>query len=148
MGRKANHSRSMATKFQTNLLAGLLTYRRLENHTPLNKELLREAEKTVTATVTVQAPPNTKYTNAKGAAQYLGLSKATFFRLRAKGHFQPSPVTGLYHLDDLDRESRAVPAALSENNSAEAATQKTFGNSETHTPLAHGGSVLKPVSLE
>lgn len=148
MGRKANHSRSMATKFQTNLVAGLLTHRRLENHTPLNKELIREAEKTQTATVPVQAPPRTKYTNAKGAAQYLGLSKATFFRLRAKGHFQPSPITGRYHLDDLDRETRATPAGLSGNRAAEAAAQKPFGKSESMPPLAHGGSMANVVSLE
>lgn len=114
----------MATKFQTNLVAGLLSHRRLENQTPLNEELLRKAENTETATIPVQAPPKTKYTNAKGAAQYLGLSKATFFRLRAKGYFQPSPVTGRYHLDDLDRETKAAPAELTGNSAAKAAAQK------------------------
>lgn len=142
MGRKTNHSRNMATKFQTNLVAGLLTHRRLENHTPLNKELLRDAEKTKTAAVHVQAPPKTKYTNAKGAAQHLGLSKATFFRLRAKGHFQPSPVTGRYHLDDLDRETRATPAELSGIRTAEAAAQKSFDPPKSIRPPAPGGSVL------
>lgn len=148
MGRKTNHSRNMATKFQTNLVAGLLTHQRLENRTPLAKGPVQEAEKTKTAAVHVQAPPKTKYTNAKGAAQHLGLSKATFFRLRAKGHFQPSPVTGRYHLDDLDRETRSAPAELSGKSTAETATQKPFGKSESMPPLAHGGSMANVVSLE
>jgi hypothetical protein len=52
--------------------------------------------------------PKTKYTNAEGAREHLGISKSKFFRLRNQGYFKPSPVTGLYHLDDLDREARGI----------------------------------------
>ena len=147
MGRKANHSRNVTTVFEANLVAGLLNHRRLQNSCRIRKACSRDADQTEVGLTLAQTPSKTKYTNAKGAALHLGISKATFFRRKARGHFKPSPVTGLYHLDDLDRETRPVPAALSGNNSAEAATQKIFGNSETHTPLAHGGSVSKPVSL-
>lgn len=142
MGRKTNHSRNMATKFRTNLVAGLLNQRRLENRTPLDKGPFEETDKTERGAVHVQEPPKTKYTNAKGAAQYLGLSKATFFRLRAEGHFQPSPVTGRYHLDDLDRETRSAPAELSGIRTAEAAAQKSFDPPKSIRPPAPGGSVL------
>jgi len=137
----------MATKFQTNLVAGLLTQQRLENRTPLAKGPVQEAEKTKTAVVHVQAPPKTKYTNAKGAADYLGISKATFCRLKAKGFFKPSPITGRYHLDDLDREARGTLSRPNGGDAADAQPQKTFGDPESMPPLAHGGSVLKPVSL-
>ena len=147
MDRKASHSRNITTVFESNLVAGLLNHRRLQSSCRIRKACSRDADQTEVGLTLAQTPSKTKYTNAKGAALHLGISKSTFFRRKARGHFKPSPVTGLYHLDDLDRETRAVPGALSENNSAEAATQKTFGNSETHTPLAHGGSVLKPVSL-
>ena len=148
MGRKTNHSRNMATKFRTNLVAGLLNQRRLEKRTPLGKEPFQETDKTERGAVHVQAPPKTKYTNAKGAAEYLGLSKASFCRLKAKGFFQPSPITRRYHLDDLDREARGTLSRPNGGDAADSQTQKTFGDPESMPPLAHGGSLSTVVSLE
>jgi hypothetical protein len=54
--------------------------------------------------------PASPYTDSKGAAAYLGISKAKFFRLRRQGHFKPSPITGRYYTDDLDRETRGLSA--------------------------------------
>ena len=49
-----------------------------------------------------------QWINAQQAAVYLGISKATFARLRKKGHFKPSPITGRFHLDELNREAFGV----------------------------------------
>ena len=122
MGRKTNHARNNATKFQTNLLEGLLTHRRMEHRNPHDKVSARETDKMERGAVHLQAAPKTKYTNAKGAADHLGISKATFCRLKAKGFFQPSPITGRYHLDALDREARG---ALSMQNGRDAANTQT-----------------------
>lgn len=148
MGRKTNPARNNATKFQTNLLEGLLTHRRMEHRNPHDKVSARETDKMERGAVHLQAAPKTKYTNAKGAADHLGISKAMFFRLRAKGYFQPSSVTGRYHIDDLDSEARGIPATPGSSISAEAATQTTFGKAETTPPLAHGGRPSKTVGLE
>ena len=141
MGRKTNHSRNMTTKFRTNLVAGLLNQRRLENRTPLDKGPFEETDKTERGAVHVQAPPKTKYTNAKGAAEYLGISKASFCRLKAKGFFQPSPITRRYHLDDLDREARGTLSRPNGGDAVDAQPQKTFGDPESMPPLAHGEGI-------
>jgi hypothetical protein len=139
MGRKTNHARNNATKFQTNLLEGLLTHRRMEHRSnPQDKVSAQEMDKMERGAAHLQAAPKTKYTNAKGAADHLGISKATFCRLKAKGFFQPSPITGRYHLDDLDREARGALSTQNGRAAADAQTQKTFGHPETMPPLAHG----------
>ena len=144
MGRKSNHAGHIASTFQANLVAGLLSHRRQEPSRSKGKAPARESEKTANAVGHVQASPQTKYTNAKGAANYLGISKATFCRLKAKGFFQPSPVTGRYHLDDLDREARGTLSTPERSDAAEAQPQNTFGPPETMPPLAHGESMLNP----
>ncbi len=148
MGRKTNPARNNATKFQTNLLEGLLTHRRMEHRNPHDKVSARETDKKERGAVHLQAAPKTKYTNAKGAAEYLGLSKASFCRLKAKGFFQPSPITRRYHLDDLDREARGTLSRPNGGDAADSQTQKTFGDPESMPPLAHGGSLSTVVSLE
>ena len=55
-------------------------------------------------------PPASPYTNSKRAAAYLGIFKAQFIRLRSRWYFKPSPITGRYHTDDLDRETRGLSA--------------------------------------
>ena len=141
MGRKTNHARNNATKFQTNLLEGLLTHRRMEHRNPQDTVSARETDKVERGAVHLQAAPKTKYTNAKGAADHLGISKATFCRLKAKGFFQPSPITGRYHLDDLDRETRGALSMQNGSEPTNTQTQKTFGHPETMPPLAHGESM-------
>ena len=148
MGLKTDHSRKITAKFQTNLVAGLLNHRRQGSRNLSGKVPAQGTNKTESGEVHVPASPKTKYTNAKGAAEYLGISKATFFRRRALGYFQPSPITGRYHLDDLDREAKGNPTTPGISISAEAAIQKTFGKSETTPLLAHGGSPSKIVSFE
>ena len=108
MGRKTNHAPSSATKFQTNLLEGLLTHRRMEKRNTQGGVPILKTDKPEGGVSHVQALPKTQYTNAKGAADHLGISKATFYRLKAKGFFPPSPITGRYHLDDLDRDARGI----------------------------------------
>jgi len=113
----------------------------MEKRTPQGGVPALKKDKTEGGAPNVQGLPKTKYTNAKGAAQHLGLSKATFFRLRARGHFQPSPITGRYHLDDLDRETRATLSKPNGRDPADAQNQNPFGYSEPMPPLAHGESM-------
>lgn len=56
------------------------------------------------------ASPQCQWVNARQAAVTLGISKATFARLRKKGHFKPSPITGRFHLDELNREAFGIPS--------------------------------------
>ena len=98
------------SKFESSLISGVL------------KERTSKASKNsgmpplVTPSVQKGSSPCSKhapaspYTDSNGAAAYLGISRAKFFRLRSKGHFQPSPVTGRYHMDDLDSEARGLSA--------------------------------------
>jgi hypothetical protein len=141
MRRKSDRSWNITTKFQTNLVAGLLNNRRQGNPHLSAKVPAQGTDKKASAGHHAQ-PPQTQYTNAKGAAEYLGISKATFCRLKAKGFFQPSPVTGRYHLDDLDREARGTLSRPNGCDAADAQTQKTFGHPESTQPPAPSGSVL------
>lgn len=134
MGSKINHAQSSATRFQANLVEGLLTRRRMEKRNPQGEVSALETDTREGGAVHVQAPPKTKYTNAKGAADYLGISKATFCRLKTKGFFKPSSVTGRYHLDDLDREARGTISLQNGNDAADAQNQKTFGHPESMPP--------------
>ena len=148
MGRKDDHSGNIRTRFQTSLVAGLLEHRRQKSRNFPGKHPVQDTHMSESGAACVKACPKTKYTNATGAAEYLGVSKATFFRHRANGHFPPSPITGRYHLDDLDREARGTLSIRNGHDAADAQTQKTFGKSETTPLLAHGGQKSPQVSLE
>jgi hypothetical protein len=106
MGRARNRSQNGNTTFEANLVAGLLNQQRQRNQKFKHKINAQKPQKTEQTPHQRHALPETKYVNARGAAQYLGISKATFFRLKAKGHFRPSPITGRYHLDDLDSHAK------------------------------------------
>ena len=150
MGRKINRQARGKTKskIESNLIAGLLSERagkaKKSSGVPtLDPRLVGKPSGFMST-----HSPASRYTDSKGAADHLGISKAMFFRLRAKGYFQPSSVTGRYHIDDLDSEARGIPATPGSSISAEAATQTTFGKAETTPPLAHGGRPSKTVGLE
>ncbi len=96
-----NFNRTIAGALQTNLIKQLGNQRR---RTP--KKTVSPAAERKPAPVALEQRPASKYVDSKAAYQHLGISKASFFRLRKLGHFSPSPVTGRYHLDDLDREAR------------------------------------------
>ena len=101
MSRTRNPNRTLASALQTNLIKQIGKQRR---HTPTKTPSRVEEQKPVSKVI--EQPLPSKYVNTKAAYQHLGISKASFFRLRKLGHFLPSPVTGRYHLDDLDREAR------------------------------------------
>jgi hypothetical protein len=108
MSRNLYKGQGITEKFQNKLVAGLLKQQREERRessrkSPIPKTCLVERDQTLASHGTT---PETKYTDAKGAAQHLGISRSKFFRLRSKGHFTPSPITGLYNFQDLDREAR------------------------------------------
>ena len=94
-----NFNRTIAGALQTNLIKQLGNQRR---RTP--KKTVSPAAERKPAPVALEQRPASKYVDSKAAYQHLGISKASFFRLRKLGHFSPSPVTGRYHLDDLDRQ--------------------------------------------
>ncbi len=118
---KNNRSNGRArSRFESNLLSGLLSKAGKSSEFAASSKAKDDAS---------QAPPilpvkSSRYTDAKGAAEYLGISKSTFFRLRNKGFFTPSPVTGRYHLDELDREAKGVPPNHTGKGAAEVLTQK------------------------
>lgn len=146
--RYTREDRGSRSKFESSLLSGLLNWK-ATNTTKNSCVPPSETKPAAKDSGSIAGgSPASRYIDSKGAAAYLGVSKAKFFRLRSKGHFRPSPVTGLYHLDDLDREARAVQPPSPDDNSDEEATQKIFGKSESKPPLAHGGSSAKPVSQE
>ena len=95
-----NFSRTIAGTFHKNLIKQVAKQQR---HTP--GKTLSPATERKPAPVAHEPLPS-KYVDTKTAYQHLGISKASFFRLKKLGHFLPSPVTGRYHLDDLDREAR------------------------------------------
>jgi hypothetical protein len=95
-----NFNRTIAGTLHTNLIKQFAKQRR---HTP--GKTLSPATERKPAPV-AHEPPASKYVDTKAAYQHLGISKASFFRLRKLGHFSPSPITGRYHIDDLDREAR------------------------------------------
>lgn len=108
MNRTRNSNRTLAGVLQTNLIKQLGKQSR---HAP-KSSLLSVPERKPTSP-SVQPPQPSKYVDTKAAHQHLGISKASFFRLRKQGHFSPSPITGRYHLDDLDREARGVQGTAS-----------------------------------
>ena len=112
MGRKINRQARGKTqsKFESNLIAGLLSERagkakKSSGMPTLDPRLVGKPSGFIST-----HSPASRYTDSKGAAGYLGISRAKFFRLRSKGHFHPSPITGRYHMDDLDSEARGLSA--------------------------------------
>jgi len=102
MSGSKNSSRTLAGAFQTNLIKQLGKQRlHASKSTPLPTPERKPAS------VITQQQPASKYVATKAAYQHLGISRATFFRLKKQGHFTPSPVTGRYHLDDLDQHVRS-----------------------------------------
>ncbi len=126
MSRKADRSRNIAKKFESNLLSGLLRQKQRHVDKCFSKVDQKDVKKIQAPLPRAPTVPESKYTNAKGAAKHLGISKATFFRRRAAGFFQPSPVTGKYHLDELDREVKGIPAVLLRTTFAEGAAERTL----------------------
>jgi hypothetical protein len=113
MRRKSDRSWNITTKFQTNLVAGLLNNRRQGNPHLSAKVPAQGTDKKASAGHHAQ-PPQTQYTNAKGAAEYLG----------------------------IDREARGTLSRPNGCDAADAQTQKTFGHPESTQPPAPSGSVL------
>jgi hypothetical protein len=103
MNRTRNSNRTLAGALQTSLIKQLGKRQRQTPKKPLPTIVERKS-----ASAAPERLTQSKYVGAKAAYQHLGISKATFFRLRGNGHFPPSPVTGRYHLDDLDREARGI----------------------------------------
>lgn len=108
MGGRTKHSRRTASRFESNLLEGLSKISQQQRMKSQGKSPLEDFRTVASGPPHASTPPKTKYTNAEGAKEHLGISKSKFFRLRNQGYFKPSPVTGLYHLDDLDREARGI----------------------------------------
>jgi hypothetical protein len=101
---------SSRSTFESNLISGLLKERTTKatknsGMPPMVTPAVRKSSSSC-----FKQPPASPYTDAKGAAAYLSISKAKFFRLRRQGYFKPSPITGRYHTDDLDRETRGLSA--------------------------------------
>jgi hypothetical protein len=101
MSRTKNTNRTLASAIQTNLIKELGKQRR-----QISMKTLSGVEEQKPVSKAIEQPLPSKYVDTKTAYQHLGISKASFFRLKKLGHFLPSPVTGRYHLDDLDREAR------------------------------------------
>jgi hypothetical protein len=108
MDGRTNHSRRAVSRFESNLLEGLSNISQQQRKKCQGKSPLEDFRTVASAPPHASFAPKTKYTNAEGAREHLGISKSKFFRLRNQGYFKPSPVTGLYHLDDLGREARGI----------------------------------------
>ena len=88
-----------------------------------------------------------QWINAQQAAVYLGISKATFARLRKKGHFKPSPITGRFHLDELNREAFGIPSqTLYSDGPPNGAAQTLSPSGETRPgPSSQPGKKYKKI---
>ena len=104
MGRRPVQRKGGLSTFEQTLIQGVMERQR--GGKP--QKLVRPTEvppAPAAVTKPISGVPS-KYLTAVGAYQYLGISKATFFRLKKQGRFSPSPVTNRYHVDDLDNEVR------------------------------------------
>ena len=135
------------SKFESSLISGVL------------KERTSKASKNsgmpplVTPSVQKGSSPRSKhapaspYTDSKGAAAYLGISKAKFFRVRRQGHFKPSPITGRYYMADLDLEARGIQSTPTGRATGDAELPKTFGKSESVLSMAPLNGTANPQGL-